>query len=127
MDISNISYFNLAKEVSKYSDHRVKVGCVIVKKKPIGIACNRNKTHPKYANPYKDIRGAIHAEIRAVINSGVDDLDNCSAYVYRETKDGIPAMARPCEFCYKFLKDLGIRKIYYTINEYPFFRMEYVE
>ena len=38
-------------------------------------------------------------------------------YVYRETKSGKRAMARPCAACTKALKDLGIKKICYTTDD----------
>ena len=122
MNLLNVGYFRLARNVSKYSNHRVKVGAVVCNKRPIGIACNVIKTHPIYTN--NSIRNSIHAEIRAVINGGKFDLNGGTIFIYRETKKGMPAYARPCENCLTFLKECGIRKVYYTTNELPFFAME---
>jgi hypothetical protein len=119
-----IGYFKLAKNVSKYSDYKIKVGAVIARRKPIGVASNKCKTHPIHANPDKSLRKNIHAEIRAVINCGNEDLKGAIVYVYRQTKDGKPALARPCNYCYNYLKERGVRTIYYTTNEEPYWRME---
>jgi len=120
----DIGYFRLARNISKYSNHRVRVGCVICRKKPIGVGSNKTKTHPIHANPDTSIRGSVHAELRAIINSSSDDLSGCKAYIYRETKGGKPALARPCSYCMSILYDTGIKTVYYTVPEFPFFRKE---
>lgn len=124
-DFLNIGYFHLARNISKYSDHRVKVGAVISNKKPIAAASNKVRTHPRYANPDNN-RGSVHAEVRAIINSGKRNLTGYNIYVYRETKRGYPALARPCEHCLGILEDVGIRKVYYTIDKYPYWKVEYI-
>jgi deoxycytidylate deaminase len=118
-----LSYLNLAKSVSKLSDHRVKVGAVIVKKKPIVACSNKNVTHPLYADPSKGKSSSLHAEIRCIIHSRCD-LVGSDIYVYRETKDGNYALARPCKVCLQALKEAGIRKIFYTIKGYPYYKEE---
>jgi deoxycytidylate deaminase len=126
-NLLDIGYFRLAKNVSKYSDHNVKVGCVLSYKRPISVACNKSKTHPKYANPYTSFVGSLHAEVRAIINSGVDNLEGYTIYVYREHSDGTPGMSRPCKYCMKLLKDVGIKFIYYTTDEFPFWKKEVIK
>jgi pyrimidine deaminase RibD-like protein len=121
--IYEIGYFKLAKEISYQSDHRVKVGAVIVNPKPISIASNINKTHPVHANPYVSIRGSLHAECRAVIRCN-SNLNGSTIYVYRELKNGLPGLARPCNYCLTILKEYGIRVIYYSTSTYPYWKME---
>jgi deoxycytidylate deaminase len=122
--ILDIGFFRLARNTSKFSDHRVKIGAVVSNKKPISAASNRVKTHPRYANPDNSVRGSVHAEVRAIINSERDDLRGAEIYVYREHLDGTPALARPCSNCMELLAEVGIRNIYYTCEEYPFYKRE---
>jgi deoxycytidylate deaminase len=122
MSLFNIGYFLLAKNVSMYSDYKQKLGCVIAKHKPIGIGFNLKKTRP--TNSKLNFCRSSHAEIRCLINCGKTNLKGSVAYIYRQTKNGKPAMARPCEDCLKALKDAGVKKIYYTINIYPYFKVE---
>lgn len=117
-------YFRLAKNISKFSDHRVRVGAVIAKKKPVGAASNKAKTHPRFANPYNSLRNSIHAEIRAIINCGMDNIKGSYIYVYRQHKNGTPAFARPCPNCLTILKEYGIRKVYFTTEEFPYYQEE---
>lgn len=120
-DLLRVGYFKLAKNVSKYSNHRAKVGCVVSKKKPISVASNKVKTHPKCIS---ETSKSTHAEIRAILNSGIEDLSGAYIYIYRETKDGKPALARPCNICYSFIAECGIKRIYYTVSTYPYWKME---
>ena len=106
------SWFRLACAAAKNSDHeRLKVGAVIVDKRPISVGCNKLKTHPIYANG--DDWYSIHAEMSALMNAG-QDVTGCSIYVYRETAQGHLAMARPCDACLNALIDAGIKTIHYT-------------
>ena len=123
-EFEKLSPFKLAKNVSKYSNYPLQMGAVIVDKNhPIAVGFNIKKTHPTFANPEITISGCIHAEIRAIMNCGFE-VTGCDIYIYREHKDAVPALARPCEMCYNILKDYGIKRIFYTINEYPYYKVE---
>jgi deoxycytidylate deaminase len=109
--------FNLARSVSRHSQHKIKVGAVISKSgHPVSVGWNKDKSKPGY-----DF--GIHAEISAIITSGRDYIDNSVIFVYREV-GGNPAMARPCERCIIELKKFGIKKMYYTTSDFPYFSLE---
>lgn len=107
-------FFNLAKKLSYKSDyHSHRLGAVIVRGgEVIGVGFNKRKTHPMSHTRFNN----IHAELSAVLSAGLEDLKGCAIYVYRETKQGQPAMARPCEHCMKLLKQLSISKVYYSTD-----------
>jgi len=110
-------YFDLAKKLSFKSDHRCKLGCVIIKKsKILGVGFNKLKTSPRSTHPYQ----MIHAELDAILNvSDTNDLVNSELYIYRQTKDGILANSFPCVYCQYLLKNFKIKTVYYTTpNKY---------
>ena len=123
---TNKAYFRAAEAVSELSDYpRHKIGCVVVNKHHIiGSACNsKTKCHPLQAKldteKYKtECPGRVHAEIAALLPLMRDkvDLSGASIYIFRKHKDGTLAMAKPCSNCQKVIKQLGIRKIFYTID-----------
>ena len=118
-DILDIGYFKLARNVSKLSTYKIKVGAVIANHKPISIGYNTDKSHPPSLKP------TTHAEMKAILNAGsVESLRGRSIYVYREFMNTNPAFARPCMECLKVLKDVGIRKIYYSIDQPPYWKKE---
>ncbi len=122
-----IGFFQLAHNLSKYSEMWPAVGAVIVKKKPIGVGYNSLKTHKYFSVPFYNgsVPRRIHAEVQAIITTRfVTSLKGATMYVYRETDDGKPALARPCEQCMWSLKEYGFKDVFYTINEYPYWRRE---
>ena len=116
-------FFRLAYNTSLHSDCRVKVGAVVSRKVPISVGFNVIKTHPRYSNPNTMSSISVHAEMQAILGTWLD-IHGCDIYVYRELDDGMPALARPCNMCYNVLKNRGIKKIYYTIDTSPYWKME---
>jgi len=104
-------FLYLAKEASKKSDHHShKLGCVIAKgKKVLGVGFNLLKTHPKSPHNWK----YVHAEFMAVVNAGYK-VNGATAYIFRQQKNGIWAIAKPCESCWRFLIDCGVKEIVYS-------------
>lgn len=126
MTKSERAYFNAARAVSELSDHRCKIGAIVVlKHRIVSSACNSDcKTHPlqKRYNRYRfaeDTPHKCHAELLALlplIKNGVD-LSNASIYTYRQHRDGSLACARPCPSCMELIKDVGITRLFYTTED----------
>lgn len=131
------SFFNVAKEMSQFSNFDgPHIGAVVVSGKTIlSTGYNSKKTRPlqhKYNiyRHFKDYKTSIalgHAEINALSRLIGKEIkwDRVSIFVYRELKDGSVVCARPCEACMKLIRDLGIKEIYYT-NEFGDFCKEKV-
>jgi|SRR5690349_2744616 len=118
--------FRLAKRISEKSNMNPKVGAVLHLDKQTLTGYNKEKTHPKFANPEKHIRKSLHAELDCLSKCEVfpDVMADWEIYVYREVH-GKPAMARPCNHCMKFIRESGIiSRIYYTIPHEPFWESE---
>lgn len=107
-------FFDIARAVSKHSDHHThKLGAVVVdKSRVISVGFNKLKTSPRSPHGWNQ----IHAEMSAIFKSR-SDLTNCSIYVYRETKDGSIAESKPCPACMEVIRAAGIKKIYYCTNK----------
>lgn len=104
-------YLTLAKQASLKSDHsNYPMGCVIVKgNRILGVGHNMCRTHPKSPHKFK----SIHAEFMAALNAGYS-IDGATVYVFRQFKDGTPAIARPCSDCWKFLHACGVKEVIYS-------------
>ena len=120
------AFFKAAKAVSALSDHKYKIGCVIVDKhRIISSGSNSNtKCHPIQADLDKrmfncECAGKLHAEVASIIPllKYKPDLSRSILYTYREYKDGSLAMARPCARCIQFIKSVGIKRIRYTTSD----------
>lgn len=118
------AYFNIAKEVSKLSDFPgVQIGaCAVYKHKVISTGYNSQRTSPlqKKYNKYRftvDTPHTCHAEIaclKPLIGRKSINFKNVELYVYRENKNGTPLLARPCCSCEKLIRDLKIKKVFFS-------------
>jgi deoxycytidylate deaminase len=108
--------------VSKKSKYRIQMSCIILDHgRMIGKGYNQIKSHPRWSYGLKT---TIHAECSAIINTRKRRVYGTIAFIYRETRRGKPALARPCENCMKELKEFGIKKVIYSIGEEPYFKIE---
>lgn len=123
----DIKFMDVARATAKTSNyHGTHVGCCVVYKGVVvSVGCNSESTHPlqmRY-NKYRDFDpktsvNKLHAEVHALawlINKNLD-WSKTSIYVYRELRNGKPAISKPCPACSKLISDLGISQICY-INE----------
>jgi len=109
-------YFDLAKKLSKKSNHHThKLGCVVFKgNSVVAMGFNKIKTHPKSPHAYN----MLHAEIDALIGADPADLKDAEAIIYRENKSsGNVGLAKPCKVCAKILEDVEVKRVYYTTSE----------
>jgi deoxycytidylate deaminase len=108
-----LKYFELARKLSKLSEHHHQIGAVIVRKnRVLGVGFNKpRKTHTKSNNAYR----TVHAELAAIL-AAQEDLTGTVVYVYREFKDGSPNLAKPCKYCQLLIKQAGIKRVFYTAN-----------
>lgn len=133
--MSDSHLFKLARECSLKSDYTsncssAKVGCVIAYKNTVlAKSFNSNKTHTIQAkynkwryNPdetKKYLPSKVHAECASLQKIKYLDIDfsKVHVYVYRETKNGDIAMARPCPSCLAAIKSLKIQYLHYTTDD----------
>lgn len=125
------SFFKMAKKEMKRSDYSgpARIGCAVYYKGTLlAKGHNSNKTSPiqdKYnfyrykSNSNSYLPPKNHAEIATLKKIRYLDIDfsKVEVYTYRELKNGHVANSRPCPSCMKFIKDLRIKKIYYTTDD----------
>jgi deoxycytidylate deaminase len=64
---------------------------------------------------------SLHAERNACKKVDKERLVGATVYIYRETKNGHPALAYPCESCFSMLKSLLVKKIIFSTDTYPYY------
>lgn len=130
--MNDLHYFKVAREVSFESDYsgggRPRIGCIVVYKGAIlAKGYNTDKTHTAQAQynkwRYKKTDGRYlpdkcHAEVACIFKIQYLDIDmsRVHVFIYRETRNGALAMARPCNACLHAIKDMGIKNIHYTTD-----------
>lgn len=115
-------FFELARKMSFKSPHKPAMGSIITYKgRILGLGFNSCRSHPRANNPYS----MLHAEVSAIINARKENFEGCDIFVYRELKDGTPALAKPCQYCYNMIKSLGFKSINYSDS--GTFKSEYIK
>jgi deoxycytidylate deaminase len=127
MTKKELAYFKVAGAMSETSDHpQYKIGAaVVLKHRVVSSGTNSDtKTHPlqKQYNKYRfaaDSPHKCHAELIALLPLIKDnvDLSNASIFVYRKHKNHRLACARPCKSCMNLIKDVGIKRVFYTTED----------
>lgn len=60
----------------------------------------------------------VHAEVAAIAKLRPDQYKRAYAiYVYRFDSHGRPACAKPCKVCQALIREIGIRRVYYTMPD----------
>lgn len=120
--------FRIAKEESlKSEDPRTKIGCILEYNGTIiSKGHNGPKTHPlqhrknvqfRYKESDHYFAPTIHAELACLMPMRWTEIDwnKANLYIYREHKDGSPAMCRPCPACMDVIRNqFKIKTVYYT-------------
>ncbi len=132
---SDSHLFKIARECSLKSDYTsncstARVGCVTIYKGAVLTkSFNSDKTHTIQAkynkwryNPEesrKYLPSKIHAELASIKKIKYLDIDfsKVHIYIYRETKSGKLAMARPCPSCMAAIKAMHIKHLHYTTSD----------
>lgn len=109
---------NKAIKVSELSSCNQKHGAVIVKNgKTVAVGVNVDVNFNRIVTDPKT-QASIHAEVAALNSAKKMDLTGATIYVARTNRTGKPLMSKPCPRCQEAIKEAGIKKVYYTIDNY---------
>ncbi len=117
-------FLKYAVEEAQKSEHRQKVGAVIFDKSKI---ISRGYNHPQRSvkhlrRKFQKWPGTVHAEVDAIIKARTE-LKGMSILVIRVNNKKQLRIAKPCQYCLMYLEYVGIRKVFYSTNEYPYIEM----
>lgn len=114
-------WLKLAVKEAEKSTFRFQVGAVIFNKNQfISSGHNCANRSVKNLKPiYRHWPTSVHAEVDAILKAKCD-LKGASIVVVRINKEKQLRLSAPCKHCLMYLKHVGIRKIYYTINQFPY-------
>ena len=85
---------------------------VVKKKRVLSVGYNNPKTHPLANTKMRQ----LHAEMDAIIRCTPDQLDGAELIVVRARRDRKVGMAKPCRACDAFVRRMGLKRVYYTVD-----------
>ncbi len=104
---------NLACAAHRDKDCYYQLCALVVKKnRVLSVGYNNPKTHPLAKTKMRQ----LHAEIDALIGCTEKQLDGAELIVVRARRDRKIGMAKPCKVCHEFIKHVGIKRVYYTVD-----------
>jgi len=117
----NKRIIDVAVSEARKSTYEHRVGCVIFKKsRVVSRGHNYSLKKRKKLNPrFQKWKGSVHAEVDAIINARTE-LKGCDLLVVRINRKDEFRLSRPCKECQKYIEHVNIRKIFYSINNYPY-------
>lgn len=117
--------YELAHQASLKSDYsRGSTGAVaIYNNKILALGWSSNKTSSLQAKYNKErgfdghiFEAKIHAEMMVINKIRYLDIDFSQVRLFVWRGDTEPLISKPCPACEKAIRDLGIRKVFYTGN-----------
>lgn len=133
--------FRILREISFLSDAKFKMAAAIVRGNRI-IGIGHNQMNRGFKVVKRNYHWPVeHCELAAIRNALARDgvkmngdiplgegqrlLRGSTIFIFRQWKNGHPALARPCNFCQKnLLKPMGIERVVYTTSEPPYSKEE---
>jgi len=118
----NNRWIKLAIKEAEKSTFKFRVGCVIYNKNQfISSGHNyENRYNPIHDPRYRRWPSSVHAELDAALKSNPDELRGASILVVRINRENQFRMSAPCKYCLMYLKHVGIKKIYFTSDKFPY-------
>lgn len=116
-------FLKQAIDEAQKSEHKQKVGAIIFDKSKI---ISKGFNHPQRSvkhlkKKFQRWPGTVHAEVGAILKAK-SNLKNLSMLVVRINNKNQLRLARPCRWCQMYLEYVGIKKVYYSINEFPYIK-----
>jgi deoxycytidylate deaminase len=106
-----------AAEDSEFPNYRH--GAVLVRGGSILSTAFNKSNHINWANKFrnKDCGHATHhAEVGTILGMAREKTMGATLYVARIGKSGELKMSKPCEMCQQVLAHVGVKKVYYSID-----------
>ena len=118
----NSRYFNIARKAALCSEQTdYKHGAVLVKGgSVINTSCNKNRLVSFGSRFCTEHEGTptLHAELGAILGLDRSITEGASIYVCRVGKDNGFRLSKPCSMCTAAMQHVGIKKVYWTIDNY---------
>jgi pyrimidine deaminase RibD-like protein len=114
----DISFLNMARYFAEKSEENKKHGAIIVKSgSVVGTGFNRFKNHPhNIPTELIKVHCSRHAEEVAIREAG-SNARGAILYVARVNRQGRDRNSKPCHICSQLIKESGVKKVIYTVEE----------
>ena len=113
-----------ARQQSFKSDYYHKVGAIVCQGAIVKARGFNQLRNAGIGRCFTEYQESLHAERHACMQLQREEIKGCDIYLWRETKDQRPALSKPCDKCREMLRNLGIKRAIYSIQEFPYYNIE---
>jgi len=119
----------LCRKIAQKSTCVYQLGAVLFKGgNVINVGFNKTGTNIlQYRKRHLHYVGNVHAEIDAILGVSKEEAKKCDLWVVRIISNGNFALAKPCIMCREILSEMGIKRIFYSVESNPFYDIIYCE
>lgn len=110
---------HLLQRLAEKSDSNYKIGALLVKGGSVlNVGFNHKGTSKliEKRRHLRPINSTVHAEIHAILGIPKSVAAGAVIYTGRFTPSGKVSNSRPCTLCQSILKEMNIRKVFYTVS-----------
>jgi deoxycytidylate deaminase len=109
-----VYYPSFVREVAMNNDQPFHLAAWTKRGSSFVYGVNSGECSARFRRKYRDGQMGyhLHAEMALLKKCKEGDVD--IIHVIRFSKDGKVTMAKPCPYCQKFLRQYGVKKVYYT-------------
>ena len=116
--------FRLAKKSALKSTYgKIRHGAVLYSAgRALKESCNKinfSSFGTRFRSPHRGI-ATTHAEIGAILGMPKELTSGADIFVVRLGKNGEFKLSKPCDMCFKALRFVGIKRVFYTVEENEF-------
>jgi deoxycytidylate deaminase len=114
-------FLKYAVQEAQKSDFRQLMGAIIYdKNRIISYGYNTAQRSVKHLlQKYQRWPYSVHAEVAAIINSKTN-IKGMNMLVVRVNTKNQLRYARPCDHCLSYINYVKIKKVYFSLDEYPY-------
>lgn len=114
----------LAARVAESSENKdYRHGAILVKGNNVLNAASNKNAHARFGKRFRRRdkgNPTYHAELGCILGLDRSVTRGADLYVVRVGRAGTLRLSKPCHMCEAALKHVGVRRVYYSINENEF-------
>lgn len=121
--IEKHSFMVFAYKEALKSTYKQRLGaCLVSSGRIIATGYNQIRYH-RIGSKWSSYESSLHAEVACLTSIDKSRIRNATLYILRiSNKDDRPMLSYPCPNCIELIKYLDIKKVVYSIEEYPYYK-----
>jgi deoxycytidylate deaminase len=116
------SFLKIAKKNAMRSTEDYRVGaCLVSSGRVLSVGVNQKNKINRLVRQFFNNFPTMHAEAACMSELSPDAIKGSTLYVYRYRNNVTPGLAKPCIRCARLIQALGVKRVIYSTDIYPYY------